>query len=63
MIFLLGFRICSHEVGNKERLVLLEDHTILDDLLLVQVIPGSVGTFFAVSAILENPVALFVLDG
>jgi len=56
-------QIRSNEVSDKERLVLLEDHTILDDLLLVQVVPGSVGALLAVSAIFQDPVAVFILDG
>lgn len=53
----------SHEVGDEERLVLLEDHAILNSLLLIQVVPGAVGAFLAVAAILQHPVAVFVLDG
>lgn len=53
----------SHEVGDEERLVLLEDHAILNGLLLIQVVPGAVGAFLAVAPILQHPVALFVLDG
>jgi hypothetical protein len=43
-------------------LVLLEDHSVLDDLLLVEVVPGSVGALLSVTPILKNPVTVLVLD-
>ena len=50
----------SHQIRHKEGLVLLEDHSILNLLFLVEVIPCSVCALFSISAVLEDPVSFFI---
>ena len=52
----------SDEVDHEEGLVLLEDHAVLDGLLLVEIVPGTVGALLSVAAVLQYPVAVLVFD-
>ena len=52
----------SHKVYYEESLILLEYHTILDRLLLVEIIPGAVGALLAVTAVFQYPVAVLVFN-
>ena len=52
----------SDKVGDEEGLILLENHAILNHLLLIEVVPSAVGTLLAIAAILQDPVSFFVLD-
>ena len=53
----------SHKVYYEESLILLEYHTILDRLLLVEIIPGSICTLFSIMAVFQHPIAILVFDG
>ena len=52
----------SHEVGNEECLILLEYHAVSNDLLFVQIVPGTVCALFTVTTIFQDPLAVLVLD-
>lgn len=52
----------SHEVDYEESLVLLEYHAVLDRLLLVKIIPGTVCALFSVASVLQYPVTVLVFD-
>jgi hypothetical protein len=51
----------SHEICDKECLILLENHSILNRLFLVKVVPCAIGAFFAIASILKDPISIFVL--
>jgi len=52
----------SHKVYNEESLILLEYHAVLDGLLLVKIIPGSIRTLFTIASIFQYPVTVLVFD-
>ena len=52
----------SDKVCHEEGLVLFEYHAVLDGLLLVKVVPGSICALLAVSSVFQDPVAIFVFD-
>ena len=65
MFFLIKiiFAPSSYKIGYEESLVLLENHAVLDSLLLVKVIPGSIRTLLSIPPILQNPIAIFIFNG
>ena len=51
MIIALNPILNSNKISNKECLILLKNHAILNWLLLVEVVPRAIGAFFAITAI------------
>lgn len=54
--------LSSDKVGHEESLILLEDHAILNGLLLVQIVPSAIGALFAIASVFQYPVSVLVLD-
>ena len=55
-------RCWSHKVDYEESLILLEYHAVLDGLLLVKIVPGTICALFAIASVFQYPVTVLVFD-
>ena len=51
----------SNKVGHEESLILFKNHSILNGLLLIEIIPCAISTLLAVAAIFKNPITILIL--
>ena len=51
----------SNIINYEKGLVLLKNHTVLYDLLLIEIIPSSVGTLLAIMTVFQNPAKILIV--